>query len=107
MTRELFIYWHVPAAQADAAGAAAAAMQARLRARHKGLSARLYRRAEAPGDKRALTGTPTRTLMETYAHAGTGVGPDLQAAIEAEAATALAAWCGGGRHVEVFESESG
>jgi hypothetical protein len=99
VARELFIYWHVAVADADAARAAAGAMQARLRAQHAGLAARLYRRTGAPDDR--------LTLMETYARPAGGVDAALQGAIEAEAATALAAWCAGARHVEVFESEPG
>jgi hypothetical protein len=96
VARELFIYWHVDAAQVAAALAAAAGMQARLQAAHAGLAARLYRRADLRGDR--------MTLMETYARGADGVGTGLQSAIEAEAAVALAPWCGGARHVEVFET---
>ena len=96
--RELFVYYRVNAADADAARAAVLACQSRLRSRHPELSARLLRR---PGE---IDGR--QTWMETYAvdssRAPAGVDVELQAAIEAEAAAALPRWLDGPRHTEVF-----
>ena len=92
MSRELFVYWHVAGAS-DAAEAAARQMQDGLRAAHVGLVSRLYRKV----------GSDRCTLMETYALPGSGIEEALQQQIEAAAAQALAPWCAGGRHVEVFE----
>ena len=96
--RELFVYYRVREADADAARAAVLGLQARLRARHPELRARLLRR---PG---AIDGR--QTWMETYAvdprHAPGGVDVELQAAIEAEAAAVLQPWLDGPRHTEVF-----
>ncbi|HZF79374.1 MAG TPA: DUF4936 family protein [Rubrivivax sp.] len=92
MTRELFVYWHVTGASA-AAEAAARQMQDRLCVAHVGLVSRLYRKVDSG----------RCTLMETYALPGSGIDTALQQRIEAVAAQALAPWCAGGRHVEVFE----
>ena len=96
--RELFVYYRVRAADADAARAAVLGFQRRLRARHPELIARLLRR---PG---AIDGR--ETWMETYAadagRAPEGVDVALQAAIEAEATAALQQWLDGPRHTEVF-----
>lgn len=98
--RQLFIYYRVSAAQADAAVAAAARMQAALRDRHTGLRALVLRRCG--------TADPEVTLMETYALDASasprGVGAPLQAEIEHEAANALAGITLGARHVEVFDA---
>ena len=95
MPKALFIYWKLDAGRTAEATAAASRLQAGLQARHPGLQAGLYRRADVPGG--------VATLMETYAHPA-GVEAPLQAAIEADAAVALQDWCTGPRHVEVFES---
>ena len=95
--RELFVYYRVLASDSVAAQTALQAMQARLRARHPGLLARLLHRPDAQDG--------VETWMETYAfpadHGGDGVDASLQATIEAEAA-AHAALIAGPRHTEVF-----
>jgi hypothetical protein len=57
--RELFIYYRIPVAKADEALVAVHAFQARLRARHPGLVARLLRRSESEDS--------LQTWMEIYA----------------------------------------
>ncbi len=100
MARELFVYWKLPVASADGAAAATAAMQADLLQAHPTLQARAYRRSDVRGD--------VATVMETYASSDlAGVGPALQAAIEAAAARHLADWCSGPRHVEAFDRLAG
>ena len=96
MARELFVYWKVAAGAAAQAAAATADFQQSLRAQHPGLQARLLQRAEGNG--------LTATLMETYALPPAGVDRALQTAIEAAAVPALADWCQGRRHVEVFDA---
>ncbi len=100
MARELFVYWKLDAASADGAVAATAAMQADLLQTHPELQARVYRRSDTRGE--------IATLMETYAnHEAAGVGPALQAAIEAAAVRHLQGWCDGPRHVEAFDKLAG
>ena len=93
--RELFVYYRIETASAAAAREAVAAMHARLRGLHPGLVTRLLVRDD--------DGSEPRTWMETYALPGStaGVGADIEADIEAEAArwTHLVA---GSRHVEAF-----
>jgi len=91
--RELFIYYRVRGEAAPAALDAVQAMQARLRAAHPGLVARLLRRAHDND------GEPT--WMETYACEPAGVSRAIEAEI-ALAATALASFLAGERHTEVF-----
>jgi hypothetical protein len=92
--RQLFIYYRVDAGLAHDAIAAAAALQAELRARHPGLEAMLMRR---PGVSEGSV-----TLMETYAlDAPAGVDAALEADIERCARERLGASIV--RHVEVFE----
>jgi len=93
--RELFVYYRVDAANAAAARRAVLAMHDRLRGVHPGLDARLLIRA---GD-----GSAPQTWMETYAVPGAadGVDADIEASIEAEAAS----WShlvDGPRHAEAF-----
>jgi hypothetical protein len=93
--RELFIYYRVDAANAATARRAVLAMHDRLRRAHPKLEARLLIRA---GD-----GSTPQTWMETYAVPGAadGVGADVEAWIEAEAAS----WshlANGPRHAEAF-----
>ena len=97
MTRELYVYWHLAAGHVSQAAAAMDHWHAELAARHAGLQVRLLRRADSGGEGAALS-----TLMEIYVCAE-GIGPALQAEIEAEGAQAAARWCQGVRHVEVFE----
>jgi Domain of unknown function (DUF4936) len=92
--RRLFVYYRVEAVQAHEAIAAAKRMQAALRQHHAGLAAELLRRP-AMADAQV-------TLMETYMHPQ-GIEDGLQAAIEAEASSALHGLIAGARHVEVFE----
>ena len=93
--RELFIYYRIDAAFAAAARREVEAMHDRLRQAHPGLAARLLTRA---GDSPAQ-----QTWMETYALRGApaGVGADIEAGIEAEAAR-WAHLVAGPRHVEAF-----
>jgi hypothetical protein len=95
VSRELFIYWRVPRADADEAVTAVRCVQAALRERQPGLKARLYRRDDADRD--------TVTLMETYGGGDDGIGSGLQAAIQAAVEPACTPWCLDERHVEVFE----
>jgi hypothetical protein len=97
--RELFVYYRVDPPDSDAARVAVAAMQERLRRRHRGLVARLLVRAE--------DGATARTWMEVYALPGSADGVDrrLEAAIEAEAET-WASLRSGPRHVEAFTLSS-
>ena len=95
---ELFIYYRIPVACASAALDTALALQARLRQRHPGLTARLLRRPDEQ-----LHGQ--QTWMEIYAfdpHSqAAGVTPQLEAEIASEAAS-LAPFIAGTRHTEVF-----
>jgi len=96
--RELFIYYRVHLPAVPAAKAAVVAMQARLRQRHPGLSARVLCRADPDA-------APAQTWMEIYAidpmtHPA-GITAALQAEIDAEA-NVLAAWIDGVRHTEAF-----
>lgn len=93
--RELYVYWHLAAADVPVAGRAMAAFQHALRLQHEGLQARLLRRHDEHGHQ--------ATLMETYAMAG-GLAEALHTQIVVEGATAAAPWCLGARQVEVFES---
>jgi hypothetical protein len=92
--RCLYVYYRVSEMRLGAVVGAVRAMQARLCRDHPGLEARLLRRPEIRDG--------AVTVMETYEHVD-GVDPALQAAIAAEAATALPPGLAAGRHVEVFE----
>ena len=92
--REIYVYYRVGAADADALADRVRALQAGLCERHPGLQARLLRRPVAEG--------AVQTWMEVYAIAG-GVGEELQRAIDA-AAEPLSSAMQGPRHVEVFEA---
>ncbi len=102
--RERFVWWRLqPGADAEAALRAAAAVQRALRAQWPGLHARLYRREPEAVGRGA-------TVMETYAWSpGPAADPlgaarfelAFDAALDA-AGQALAPWCDGGRHAEVF-----
>ena len=97
--RELFIYYRIPVARADEALAAVHALQARLRARHPGLVARLLRRCESEDSP--------QTWMEIYAFDPllnpAGVTPACQSDIESEA-RCLSELIAGERHTESFVS---
>lgn len=103
MSRELYVYYRVPAHSADALRLAVTEMQDRLRRMVPGLQARLLRRAdECTGDS-----TGVDTWMETYAMPSatdaSGVSDALRATIEQHAA----AWCllcDGPRHTEDFDA---
>ncbi len=95
MPRELFVYWKVDRARGAEAQAAASGLLQALRRTQPALQSRLMRRAEEAGQQ--------LTFMETYSALPEGVTPALQAAIEAAAADALAAFAGLARHAEVFE----
>lgn len=90
--RWLFIYYRVASADAVAAAAAVRHLQSRLRQTWPGLQAQWLRR---PEEKDGM-----QTWMEIYARPG-GITAEVQAHIEEEA-RALAPWCRGPRHVEVF-----
>ena len=92
--RELYLYWHVAPADLAAAAAGMRAFQAGLMAAQPGLQCRLLRRSD---DR-----DPRATLMETYQRPG-GIDAGLQAQIVALGAQAVAPWCDGQRHVELFE----
>jgi len=96
--RELYIYYRVRLDAAAAALPAAQAMQARLRAQHPGLAARLLRRPNDPGRP--------PTWMEIYTYQRDGAPPGVTRAMEADiavaAASALATFVDGERHTEVF-----
>lgn len=96
--RELFIYWKVAAAQLQLALQATQALQNSLRQHHPGLLARVLQRADESGAGNA-------TLMEIYA-LPEGLGPDVQQAIEVQAALHLAPLGAPlpQRHVEVFQA---
>lgn len=95
--RELFVYYRVRTDDAEAALRHVRDMQARLTAQHPGLNARLLCRPETVEGR--------QTWMEVYAidtrHSPAGVGPAMQAAIDAEA-VALLPLLDGPRHTEVF-----
>jgi len=93
----LFVYYRVPHAQLQAAGAAVRHMQAALVADWPGLQTRLMRRADTPaGAHDALE----QTWMEVYEHPQ-GVS-DATAQAIAAAACSLPAGLLGARHVESF-----
>lgn len=94
--RELYVYWKAPKAS-DMAPVRSA--QAALAQQHPGLHARLLRRADDS------SGAATDTWMEIYA-APAGIGPALQATIEAALAPALAQLAAGPRHAEVFDDRA-
>ncbi|MEO5881886.1 MAG: DUF4936 family protein [Caldimonas sp.] len=93
--RELFVYYRIDPAAAVAARDAVEAMHERLRRAHPGLVARLLIRAS--------DGSAPLTWMETYAlpRSPDGVGPDIEAGIEAQASQ-WADLVAGPRHVEAF-----
>lgn len=95
--RELFVYYRVHADAADAVRAMVRRLHASMLSQHPGLTARLLRRPEQVDG--------FETWMETYAmdaaHAPQGIGPALQAAIEAQAAPLLPL-LHGPRHTEAF-----
>jgi hypothetical protein len=93
VSAELFVYWRTPAQRLEGAQAAVLALQRELRQHHPGLVTRLYVRRQEVGSE--------PTLMETYAHPS-GIQPALQDAITDASAAALAPWCQGARHLEVF-----
>jgi len=94
--RELYVYYRVAPQRAATVLPQVLNMQARLRAEHAGLVARLLRRAELSSG--------IETWMETYSsNTDDGVTPALQAAIErAAAADAFCASLDGPRHTEAF-----
>lgn len=94
MGHELFVYWHVEAALAAPAIAAARTFQHALCRNQPGLVARLYQRTAAAQGR--------VTVMETYAQPG-GMDNLLQAALAAAGTQAPDDWCPGARHLEVFE----
>ena len=111
--RELFVYYRVRAAQAEAARPVALAIQAALSSRHPALTARLLRRDECThvdtganeNARHENDSTRDQTWMETYVIDpridAAGLTPALQAEIEA-CAQALTPFLSGARHTEVF-----
>ena len=103
MQHELYIYWRVAPADADAACAAMRAWQHTLTLDVRGLRPRLLRRVEnaaVPG-----TAQPSVTLMEIYAISGQhpGMTPAVQQRIIDGGNAASAPWRQGVRHVELFD----
>ena len=93
--RELFIYYRVKDAHWRDAVAAVEQFQQRLRQSHAGLTAHVLRRPE--------TTDGMVTLMETYALADRGVGPEVEADV-AHSAQVLRPWLVGERHCERFDA---
>ena len=93
--RDLFIYWHARVDQAELALRQAQHLQASLRSAHPGLSAHLYRRADAAGQR--------VTMMETYSMAPGGVPEALTRHIVEHGGESLAQCIEGTRHLEIFE----
>ena len=97
--RELFIYYRLRSSDPAAALAVVLSYQALLRTRHPALIARLLHR---PIDGGAL-----QTWMETYStdpmREPTGISPEIQSEIEAQA-LALLPMLTGTRHTEVFSA---
>lgn len=107
MSRELYLYWRVPARDLEAALQAARALQAQVCGSFPALQARLLQRPSS-GE--------TATVMEVYTAAG-GVPVHCQQQIETLGAKWLAQWLNSAsetgcsapagaayaRHVEVFE----
>ena len=89
---ELFIYYRVRSADAPAAQAGVAQLQAQLRTEYPRLMARLLRR---PVEESGL-----QTWMETYA-SDDGISDAMRADIE-NRALALSPLLAGPRHTEVF-----
>ena len=96
--RELYIYYRVREIDATAARAAVLAMHDGLRFSQPGLIVRLLTRSGTGDDG-------PQTWMETYSLPGQarGIGPDLEALIESQAAT-WAHLVEGPRHIEAFLS---
>ena len=95
---ELYAYYRVTPANAQAALQAVLAFQQRLLEQHPGLAARVLRRAD--------DGSADVTLMETYAFddgVRRGIDDALRSRIE-EAAAALTAMLSGPRQTEVFDA---
>lgn len=90
--RWLFIYYRVASKDAAAAAEAVQRLQCRLRQAWPDLQAQWLKR---PDEKDGM-----QTWMEIYCSPG-GITAAVQAHIEREA-QALAPWCHGPRHVEVF-----
>jgi Domain of unknown function (DUF4936) len=96
--RELFVYYRVREVDAAAARAAVLAMHDGLRVSQPGLRVRLLTRSGTGDDG-------PQTWMETYSlpGQGQGVGSDLEALIETQAA-GWAHLVDGPRHIEAFMS---
>ena len=99
MSRELYVYYRVPAHEADALRLAVTEMQNGLRREFPGLQARLLRRTDqAEGSV---------TWMETYAMSPSVGAGDVSDALRAAIEKHAAAWrhlCDGPRHTEVFDT---
>ena len=93
--RELFIYYRIRPDRNDAARAAVAEFQMRLRERHPFLRARLLCRPDSDDGR--------QTWMETYTNTPSpdGVSDTMRAEIE-RAAHRLVPLIDGPRHIEVF-----
>ena len=95
---ELYAYYRVVPANAQAALQAVITFQQRLREQHPGLAARVLRRAD--------DNSGGVTLMETYAFdngARKGIDDALRSSIE-EAAAGMTALLSGPRQTEVFDA---
>jgi hypothetical protein len=98
--RQLFIYWRVAAADAQAAAEALRSWQRWLQHEHPALHARLFSRVPStPGEV---------TLMETYAVESAvradGIDAELQRCIEDDGQSIVQRWLRGVRQVEVFDA---
>lgn len=99
MSRELYVYYRVPAHEADAVRLAVTEMHDGLRREFPGVQARLLRRI----DQAAAVDTWMETYAMPSAASAGGVSDALRATIEQHAA----AWrhlCDGARHTEVFDA---
>ena len=95
---ELYVYYGVAASSLPATVDAVRALQRRLCAQHLGLKARVLQRSDDTSE--------FITLMEIYAFedgAHRGIDDTLRAHIDA-AASVVAAWLIGPRHVECFDA---
>ena len=99
MSRELYVYYRVPAHEADALRLAVTQMQDGLRREFPGVQARLLRRTDqAEGSV---------TWMETYAMPSAASASDVSDALRAAIEQHAAAWrhlYDGPRHTEVFDA---
>ena len=93
---QLFVYWRVASADAEAALQALRDWQRSLMAQHPALRTRRYLRNDGTRGE--------ATVMESYAlDAAPGIDAALQRQIQEERRAAMHRWLRGARHVEVFD----